>query len=396
MTVQTTTRNASLEDLAALLQDQQNRKVDVVAPAATLRSLGGTFHVKGAEAQITEDGVTTVDGRYQPTRLFDGQLAEKLGIPPKYLHTLRESGRTDLYDANVNGLLLGVGPTVQDGSVQFTKNAETDQRKFLFRGFTDSSGGVGVARALLSQNYGIVDHLDVLFAVLDGIRQSGVEVKVTGADLTDRKLYVKVSAPSVAALAPELLKGYRSPFSGLTGADNPTVFAGFVVSNSETGGGAFSVTPRLEVQICTNGLTITKDALRSIHLGGKLDEGIVRWSEDTQRKNLEVVTAKARDAVATFLDVDYVKATIAGLEAEAGVPVNDAAATIEKVSKSLAFTQEQQAGILDHFIKGGQLTAGGVLQAVTSFAQTIEDADAAYEFEAAGLPALSAAVAAQR
>lgn len=395
MTVQTTTRNASLQDLAALLQSQHARKVDVVAPAGTLRSHNGQIVVRGAEAQLTADGVTTVDGRYVPTSVFDGQLADRLDIPVKYLRHLRET-RPDLLDVNVNGLLTGNGyGRDESGQFKIVNYAPADDRSFLFRGFRGDDGTPGVARALLSDRYGIVDNLDVLYAVLDGIRQSGVEVEVKSCDLTDRRMYVKVVAPSVAALAPELLRGYRSPYSGHTGADNPTVFAGFVIGNSETGGGAFSITPRLEVEICTNGMTIVKDAMRAIHLGGRLETGIVRWSEDTQRKNLAVVTAKARDAVATFLDLDYVRRSITDLEVQAGVAVANAAETIKDVSKACAFSEAEQAGILDHFIKGGQLTAGGVLQAVTSFAQTIEDADAAYDFEAQGIPAMVAAVKAQ-
>ena len=107
---------------------------------------------------------------------------------------------------------------------------------------------------------------------------------IDGADLTDKRMYVRVKAPEVAAYAPELLKGYRSPLSGNSGEANPTVFAGFVFSNSETGYGAFSVTPRLVVQVCSNGMTMTKDVQRAVHLGGKLEAGIVRWSEDTQRR----------------------------------------------------------------------------------------------------------------
>ena len=45
------------------------------------------------------------------------------------------------------------------------------------------------------------------------------------------------------------------------------VFAGWVLSNSETGCGAFTITPRLVVHVCRNGMTITKDALRAVHLG---------------------------------------------------------------------------------------------------------------------------------
>ena len=61
-------------------------------------------------------------------------------------------------------------------------------------------------------------------------------------------------------LAPALLAGYRTPFTGAAGADNPVVFAGFVITNSETGCGAFTLTPRLVVQVCRNGMTITRDA----------------------------------------------------------------------------------------------------------------------------------------
>ena len=55
------------------------------------------------------------------------------------------------------------------------------------------------------------------------------------------------------------------------------VFAGFVITNSETGCGAFSLTPRLVVQVCRNGMTITRDAMRVVHLGERLDQGVVTW-----------------------------------------------------------------------------------------------------------------------
>lgn len=390
MTITTTARNAGLQDLVSILRDQHARKIDVVAPAAALRAKGGIIHVQGTEVQLTEDGVTTTAGAYLPTDVFDRQLAEKLDMPVKYLRRMRTEA-VDLYDANVNGWLHGCRQRIDLPTQTTIHNArEVDTRSFLFRGFRGGDG-TGVARALLSDSYGITDHLDVLTAVLDGVRQSGVEVEVTRCDLTESRMYVAVNAPAVAALAPTLLAGYRSPFSGASGDENPTVFAGFVISNSEVGTGAFTLTPRLTVEVCTNGMTMTKDAMRAIHLGGKLDHGIVRWSEDTQRKNLDVVTAKARDAVATFLDTDYVTRCITELERNAGVPVTNAFATVEHVGKRLAFTEAQITGVLDHFIRGGQLTAGGVMQAVTSYAQTVDSADTAYELEAAGVAALDTA-----
>ena len=65
------------------------------------------------------------------------------------------------------------------------------------------------------------------------------------------------------------------PFTGNRGVDNPLIFAGFMVSNSETGHGSFS------------------------------------WSAVTQAAQLQVVVKQARDAVTTFLDRDFVIAKIA-------------------------------------------------------------------------------------
>ena len=115
-------------------------------------------------------------------------------------------------------------------------------------------------------------------------------------------MYVRVVCEQVRALAPALLAGYRSPFTGAAGADNPVVFSGFMLTNSETGCGAFTLVPRLVVQVCRNGMTITRDAMRAVHLGERLDEGIVTWSGNTRDKTLALITAKTTDAVGTFLN----------------------------------------------------------------------------------------------
>lgn len=381
-------RNANLADLASMLKEQHARKVDVVAPATTIRSRGGLLTIDGAEPVLTVDGVTSAAGTYRPTVVADEGIAEKLRVPVGFLKRLRDE-RPDLYDANVNGLLHGRSRRRADGTVETI--ADADPRSFLVRAFRSDDGDVGVARAFLSDRYRIVDNLDVLTAALDGIRESGAEVEVTTCDLTDRRMHVKLAAPAIEALAPTLLAGYRSPFSGAEGAANPVVFAGLVLSNSETGGGAFTITPRLTVKVCDNGMTVNKDALRNVHLGGKLDEGVVRWSEDTQQRNLDLVRSQAADAVRTFLDVDYVQQTVATIEAQAGAPLDDAAKTVRHVAKTLRFGEQAADTILDHFIRGSQTTAGGVLQAVTSYAQTLDDADAAADVEGSALEALALA-----
>jgi hypothetical protein len=368
-------RNATLEDLGVLLRDQQARKVDVVAPAAAIRARDGRLVVDGTAPVLGPDGVSMTTGIYVPTDVCDQGVADKLGIPSAYLRRMREQ-KPALYDANVNGWLEG------------------DDRRFLIRCLrADADGGSGAARAFLSDGYKIIDNLDVLLAALDGVRSSGVPVRIDGCDLTQRRMYVRVVCEQVRALAPGLLAGYRSPFTGASGADNPVVFAGFVLTNSETGCGAFTLTPRLVVQVCDNGMTITRDAVRAVHLGERLDEGVVTWSGNTQDKTLALITAKTADAVAAFLHPGFLDRVLRAIEKDAGRPLADPQETIQAVSQRLRFTDAQQNDILAHFIRGGVITAGGVMHAVTSVAQTLRDADAAHDMESGALRALELAAA---
>lgn len=390
MSIVTEARNAGLSDLRDALVEQHARKLDVVAPARKLRFRDGKLVLSGMEPMVDASGVTDVNGIYVPTAVFDEGVSSKLGIPLAYVRFMRNE-RPDLYDANANGLLRGLN-RYNPANATNEQLIEADTRSFLIRAFRGDDGGQGIARALVSDRYAVMDHLDALTAALDGIRQAGVPVEIDGCDLTDRRMYVRIKAPAVQMLAPELLKGYRSPFSGETGADNPTVFAGFVLSNSETGDGSFSVTPRLIVQVCSNGLTIAKDAMKAIHLGGKMDEGLIRWSRDTVDKQLALVTARARDAVATFLDVDYMRKVVRELEHKAGKTIEDVE-DVKVIAKKLAFDQEQQDAIFNMFVKGGQFTAGGVMQAVTAAARSTEDADKAFDMEAQSVKALELAFA---
>jgi hypothetical protein len=378
-----TLRKAELDTLVTLLRDQHARKLDIVVPTAKVWSRNGEVYVVGSEPVLSADGVTKADGMYSATRVFDEGLAEKVGMPLPYLRKMRENGWTDLIDGNVNGLLHGF--TAGDGS----KVRASDTRSFMLRLFR-GEGGTGVARAMLSDRYRVVDNLDVLTAALSGMRQAGLNADVIDTcDLTDRRMYVRVVAPQIKVYAPELLKGYRSPFTGASGADNPTVFAGFVLSNSETGGGAATLTPRIVFQVCQNGMTITKDVSRSIHLGGKLESGVVDYSSDTQEKNLALITAKTRDAVKTFLDPAYVRRVLEGIAEAAGQPVDKPVDHIRLVAKKLSFSATETDTLLDHFVRGGDMTKGGVMNAVTSTAQTLEDADKAAAMEAQALNALA-------
>ncbi|MEV4130339.1 hypothetical protein [Nocardia sp. NPDC049707] len=320
MSIATCVRHAELGDLVGLLNVQQAAKLDVVAPASALRASDGLLQLSGVEPVLDERGFTLVDGLYRPTAAADSHLGSKLKIPVGFLKWLREESRTDLYDGNVNGLLHGC----DDPRLPSTG----DDRSFLLRLFTSGvPDEPGILRAVLSDRYGIIDNLDVLTAVLEGIRQADADVSVRSCDLTESSMHCKVYSPKVRALAPGFLANYRTPFAnpdleaerrratgeldrwrpvaareghGYRPGSEPIVFAGFRFSNSEIGHHAVTLKPELMVEICGNGLTLPMFAYTKRHIGDRLEVG-GSWSQDTYRKRLAVITAETRDKVAEWL-----------------------------------------------------------------------------------------------
>lgn len=383
--MQLTLRSGTLEDLANELGEQQDRKSDMVVPASKLWSHNGQVIVAGGQKEeITSTGVTPAGHlELTPSSVFDTGMVAKLSqtgrpVGRAFIRGLRDTGRTDLVDSIYNGLLHGNRDLGVPG----------DNRKFFVRTFKGQGGHAGYARALLSDSYRPIDNWDVLMTVIQGLKEVGFDGHVVRqADLTDDKMYLRISVPEITALAPGLLHGYTSPYSRQRGADNPVVEAGIVITNSETGGGAFTITPELVVQICRNGLTIKKDMRRKTHLGSKLDEGLMQVSQRTLDANKELVASQTIDAINTFLNPEYMNRVIRQLETGSDEPIADVEAAIEDVTKRPAFSKADAKGLLASFMDGGDRTRGGLMNAITAYSQTVDDADRAYEMDADALPA---------
>lgn len=385
------TRTARREDLASIvriLEAQQRQQIDLVASVSNLKSVGGNLVLAGLDPILSEDGVLDASGAYAFTSTAEGQIGSAFGIPVKYTRLLRQHN-ADLFDENINS---------------WAQHPEFDDKKVLVRVLwgTDPNNpdAVGVVRAVLSDKYGVgtYDNLPIVLAALDGIREGGIradQVRITG-DLSEDRLHIVVDAPEIQGYGWKLLEGYRSPYANGSGtghggadAENlPIISAGILIQNSETGLGAAKITPRLNVRACSNGLQVTQDALRQVHVGARLAEGEVQWSDETRAAANQLARKQAADAVRSFLNATYVQKVIDRLEADADAPVKDVVKTLEVVSKEQGYTEAEQASILDFFIDGGQRTAGGVLQAVTAAVQQIDDADRAFDIEAGAIDAM--------
>lgn len=376
MNLTTTARNATLADLIETLQTQRALRYDVVAPASLLAYEHGDLVLKGSsEPIITDEGVTIEDVKLTPTDAAEGQLVgkDRLNIDRRYTRRMREEA-VDLLDTNVNHWL----------------QADPD-REFLIRGFKAEGETTGICRAVLSPSFSLdYDHYDGLATVLQGIRAAGVKVGDVKCDLTNNFMRVRIDAPSIAVLAPELLRGYRSPFDPRPGDQLPLVNSGLSITNSETGGGSWKIAGHITVQICGNGATSTVDAISKRHLGARMDAGI-QYRTDTQAAQMEAVKLATRDAVSTFLSEEWLQARVDEMTRQAGREIAEPEKAIKRVGKTqgIEFTESEISGIFSCFIKGGQMSAGGVMQAVTAHAQEIDDPARARHLEEHALEVLA-------
>jgi len=408
--IQTEARNAGLAEITTILKDQRARRLDLVTTAPALAAFNGMLTVAPGEAVAGRQGVTQATGTYRPTAVFDEGLAARLGVPVAWLKHTREH-RPDIYDSTVNALLHGGGDLIVpegggDPVYQYPPNGD----KHLVRLLKGDDGEEGVARAFLSKNYRINDSLDFLTAIVSGMQQSGVTVRPTYCDLSDRRMYVRFACPEIWAASPNWLQGYKSPFgpegrqraggpqriepaSDLWGNANDwaahrgldvgtVVGLGLIASNSDVGNGAAYLAPQVRVVVCRNGQTITKDASRRIHLGSEMAEGVVDWSADTLDAELELIAGQTRDAVRAWLTQDYLNDEVARVEALAGHPIRKADTAVREIVTAAKFTQEAADDILGLMIEGGQgATAGALGSAMTAYAQTVDSPELAARLE---------------
>jgi hypothetical protein len=371
-------RKGDLAQMREALQDQSTRRRDLVIEASALTMTDdGDLQVLVVTHDVTLEGVTQVVTT-KPLQLLDvadGHLAERLSIPRAYYRRMKD-GYQQLLAANVNTWLAA------------------DQRSVTLRTFTRDEAP-DLLRAVLSDRYAIIDSWDAILAVLAGLRDSGLDTSAIefDGDLTERRMRLRITAPQVGVNVADLLEDYKSPFTGESARELPMMWAGLEISNSETGGGAFTITPRAVLQVCRNGMTMRQDLHRAVHLGGRMESGTIEWSEDTQQKTLELVTARTRDAVTTFLSEDYLTKVADNLRKIQGIEVPHTAKVLEAVGKALTMNEDEQDQLLNAFIKSGDTTVLGVGHAVTAIAQGAPDPERAAELEGSFIVATTVAQA---
>jgi len=327
----------SITDLAMELERQKTTRMDVVVDS---REITAVTHDNELQLEFpvplgSGDMVTA----FRMTPWTHGQISAKTGIPKKYYDRLMD-GHQGLLADNINEWML-----------------EKEQR--LVR-ILD-----GNVRAFLSDRYKILDNHDLLYQSLDAFKEAGAQIHQ--ADLTETNMYVK-------AIIPHTIEKIR---------EGDSVVPGLILRNSEVGAGAFKVEPFMLRLVCTNGM-IGESSIDKIHLGGKKEAGIVEWSEETKQAENSTIWLKVRDTIESTFNPETFSKWVDQVKRGADIPIEYPVIAIDNVVEQYNMTADIKGELLNHFMKGADVTQWGLANAVTRTARDLEDVNMQVELESIG------------
>lgn len=327
-------------ELAQAVQDQANRKVDIIADT---RKMGF----------ITEGGKPTVitgDVRAEITPHAFQQITTHTGIPSAYANRMLTEAPL-LLESNVNHW--------------FSNKPSLRMLRTL-----DEDGTRSIGRAFLSNKYQRLDFDQMLAHVLPELVGESSDLQVLSTDLTDRKMYLKVVFPKMEG---EVKKG-------------DIVQYGFELRGSEIGDGALAAIPFFYRLWCLNGATLSKELddtrMRRAHIGRAQEEGVDYYAADTVKADDAAIMLKLRDTIRAFQDTTRWEAVLSRLRAAADSDATaDPIASVARVAELLVLPKPEHNAVLTNFLSGGDHTRWGMANAITAVANTHESYDRAAELE---------------
>lgn len=332
----------TLVELATELERQSSAKKDFIASTESLEMT--------PTGELTLESNTTSE-QFPVTDHAHSQIAARLDIPAKYYNRMKAEA-PELLAANVNKW--------------FHNKPERRMVRTLD----------GDIRAFLSDRYRRLDNFDLAEAVLPILAEMGEGIRIVSTELTESRMYIKAINERLEL---EVRKG-------------DVVQAGIAISNSEVGLGALKVEPLIYRLICLNGMIAQDFSKRRYHVGRSADEGEAYelFRDKTLKADDYAFFLKVQDTVRAAVDVTKFSMIVERMREATkqrieGNPVK----AVEIVSERFDFNKEESSGVLQHLIQGGDLSAYGLLNAITRTSQDVDDYDRASELERDGSRVLS-------
>lgn len=334
----------TLQELAIELDRQNRAKRDFILDTRNLRMVIDDEKIPqldmlkniGEHKDIERFGINDIAHR---------QIGQHLGIPAKYYDRMR-TDFPELLATNV--------------SAWFQRQPSRRMVRTLD----------GTARAFLSDRYRRIDNYEIAEAVLPIIGEMK-DTRVESCELTDRKMYIKVVNPRLEA---EVQKG-------------DIVQAGIMITNSEVGHGAVSVQPLIYRLVCENGMVVNDAGQRRYHIGrvNDSDEMYELYRDETLEADDRAFLMKVQDTVRAAMDEVKFRRIVDRMREAAEAKITGSVQTVvELTATKYGLQKNEQEGVLEYLIKGGDLSLYGLSNAITRTSQDVKDYDRATELEGLG------------
>jgi Domain of unknown function (DUF932) len=328
----------SLVELAQELERQSQAKKDFIVSTETIEMTNDQHLLLDATAP--NDNYT-----FSLTSNAHSQIAQRLNIPIKYYEKMR-SLAPDLLATNVNTWF------------------QTSPERRMIRTLD------GQARAFLSDRYRRLDNYQLADVVLNVLSDLGEGIKIESCELTDKRMYIKAINQRL-----ELEVKPGDP-----------VQAGICVSNSEIGLGSLSVEPLIYRLVCTNGMIARDFSTKKYHVGRAAEnQAFELFSDETIQADDKAFFLKVRDTVKSAVEIAKFSQIVQQLKEATQKPIEgNPVKTVEVLADDFHYSKDESSGILNHLIRGGDLTAYGLSNAITRTAQDLDDYDRSTDFERDG------------
>lgn len=363
--METTFQNLEVQAAYQKLKELEQQKVDMVAAAGSMYLMDNKLCLDGINYSIGKGNHAKMhkgDVKLDISEVAFSQINSKFSIPIRYARLCKENV-DQLWELNVN---------------KWLRNSD---KNFFIRSYMKEDG-TGTLRAFLSDRYSPFENImlatTALKKVQEHIKTTGQKIIVERCDLSDKKLYMRFTAPDIKQDAFDALTNYVNPETRQGGKD---VAVGFIISNSEVGHGRTTVAPRIIIGACKNGLTWMDEAMHKTHLGAKLDEGNFAWSEQTIAANALLISNQVKDALDKFLSPDFLGQKIAAIEEMHARKLEHPVQACKNISRLIGLNEEEADSVVNFFAKqGSNESVWDVAQALTYYAHKA-DAEKAYDIE---------------
>lgn len=329
-------KGLNLVDFARKIEANRELKRDMIANS---RDLVMTVD----DDRVVKMNIGGGEGAYPILHHAHDQIGARLGIPSKY------------YDR-----MLGESPQLLVNNTNHWFSKSQERRMIRTLG--------GDMRAYLSDRYNRIENEEIAEVALP-ILGDIPDVQFVSTEVTDKRMYIQAVAPRIQGEVKL----------------NDIVQAGVVISNSEIGMGSVSVAPMIWRLRCLNGMVVPDSKFRAYHVGKRVEDSEQLWADDTRKADDRAILLKVRDVVRAAVDAARFHEKIEQMRGLTTAHVTGSPErAVEVLAQKVGVTDTERSGLLRSLIEGGDLSAWGLLNAVTAQAHTARDYDRAVEFETAG------------